>query len=739
MKKILLFLILVTATISINAQDKYLLVVDKTTGEPVPFANVCFEDLESGKQDYTTTDQKGIVVLPNSGKVELSISFIGYISYKDKVDFSSITKVELVPDIFALNQVVVTGQGKPMLRDSSIYSIKIFDSKLIEQRGAVNLGDVLSAQPSIKIKQSGTFGSNIEILGLGGENVKIMIDGVPIIGRLDGNLDLSQITMENVDHIEIVEGPMSVIYGSNALAGTINIITKNNKWNKFLINANTYVESPGTINANILVSSKVGSSVITGSLARNYFEGISFDEKRQSKWKGSTQYIGDLNYAYYGKKFTFRTSGKYFNEFMKDKGEVFGEGGPTPNATDINFITNRASANAFLDLTHNEKMQTNIQASVSNYNRVMQTVRTDMTDLSESEITSDTTTFINFMSRATFNHKVSKKVSYQTGIDINSETGNAERIEGGQQSISDYAIFITGKHELWDGIIIQPGLRYAYNTKFSAPLLYSINVKADLSSGWQARASFAKGFRAPTLKEMYLDFAHAGLNIIGNPDLDPESSYTFNASVDYTFRDEDELMFKTELKGYYNNVYNKIDFAKVDDVNGIETWQNINRGNIETLGWVANADLDLNSKWSFNANFSRGGITSLEYEKDNSNDQYVFTNNFLTSVTYKINKYNFSTRLEYAFNGEEPARYIDDNTNMEPMVESYNDLNLTFTKSFFKRRLNLTMGVKNILDNTDLDYIGSTPGTGHDGGDQYRLLSWGRSYFVKLNFKLNKN
>jgi outer membrane receptor for ferrienterochelin and colicins len=260
-----------------------------------------------------------------------------------------------------------------------------------------------------------------------------------------------------------------------------------------------------------------------------------------------------------------------------------------------------------------------------------------------------------------------------------------------------------------------------------------------LTNGWQSRASFAKGFRAPTLKELYLDFAHAGMNIIGNPNLEAESSYTFNASVDYTFRDADDLMFKAGLKGYYNNIYNKIDFAKVSDVGGIETWQNVNRGNIETLGWIADITLDLDSKWSFSTNFSRGGITSLEYENDKSKSQYVFTNNFLTSVMYKVRRYDFSTRVEYAFNGEEPARYIDEITSVEPMVESYHDLNLTMTKSFLKRRLNITAGVKNIFDNTDLQYIGASPTSGGNNIDSYRMLSWGRSYFVKLNFKLNKN
>ena len=73
--------------------------------------------------------------------------------------------------------------------------------------------------------------------------VEDLIDGVPIVGRVDGNIDLSQINMENVDHIEIVKGPMSVVYGTSALAGVINIITKKNTKDKYVVKANSYVDN----------------------------------------------------------------------------------------------------------------------------------------------------------------------------------------------------------------------------------------------------------------------------------------------------------------------------------------------------------------------------------------------------------------------------------------------------------------------------------------------------------------
>ncbi len=739
MNKLLLILLLILNTVSFAQTKNRLKVVDKENGESIPFANVSIQNATNGIKSYTVTDGKGEFELTESGELELSISCIGYKTYSKIIDPSQLKKIELEADVFSLEQIVITGQNKPMLRDSSIYAIKVFDSKLIQQRGSINLADVLKAQPSIKIKQSGSFGTNISILGLGGENVKIMIDGVPIIGRLDGNLDLSQISMENVDHIEVIEGPMSVVYGSNALAGTINIITKNNKWNRSELNASTYIESPGTFNANLYGSIKKANNIYTLSANRNYFSGISYDQTRASKWRGSEQNIAEIKYAHQAKKATLRLNTKYFDEFMKDKGAVTGVGTPTPYAFDVNFFTKRYSLNGFLEYEHNKKMQTNIQSSLSYYDRVMQTVRTDMTNLNEVQADSDTTAFLNFMARGTFNHKLNSKISYQTGIDINTEKGKAKRIANGTQNIGDYALFITGKHEFWKGFIMQSGIRYAYNTKFKSPLLYSLNLKIYLIKNFQLRVSFAKGFRAPTLKELYLDFAHAGYNIQGNTALKPEYAHTLNGSLAYNYKNDNKYLLKLELKAYYNNINDKIDFALVDQNENVQTWMNVNRGNVETKGWIADATFDINSRWSFNTNFAKSGKTSLLHESDTSQDKFFYSNNFLASATYKNPIYDFSARIEYAYKGKEPVDFLEEDNLSQFYIESYQDLNLTFTKSFWEKRLNVSLGAKNLFDNKDLAIIKMLENGNTALSQEQQLLSWGRSYFIKVILSLKKH
>ena len=118
--------------------------------------------------------------------------------------------------------------------------MKLIGKDRIESKAANNLSDILSDELGIRLSNDPSTGTSMSLQGITGENIKILIDGVPVIGRLDGNIDLSQINLDNVSQIEMVEGPMSVIYGSNALGGVINIITENNSHAQYKTSVNSY-------------------------------------------------------------------------------------------------------------------------------------------------------------------------------------------------------------------------------------------------------------------------------------------------------------------------------------------------------------------------------------------------------------------------------------------------------------------------------------------------------------------
>ena len=126
---------------------------------------------------------------------------------------------------FIVDEVFVTGQIKPTILSDVIQKSIIISKKDIEMQAANNLKDLLEKQLNMSVTVDNILGSSVSIQGISGQNVKILIDGVPVIGRLNGNIDLTQINLNNIERVEIIEGPLSVDYGTDALAGTINLIT----------------------------------------------------------------------------------------------------------------------------------------------------------------------------------------------------------------------------------------------------------------------------------------------------------------------------------------------------------------------------------------------------------------------------------------------------------------------------------------------------------------------------------
>lgn len=225
--------------------------IEEDNGKALPYCHVCIRDLVTNETSYFVTDEQGLADFKFNGNTVVSVSFMGFETLFDTIT-SSVESIDYVMKAksFNFNEVVVTGQNKPISVDKSIYSIKLIGKKEIEQTASNNLADLLSKQANIQINNDPSLGSSLKLQGISGENIKILVDNVPVIGRLNGNIDLSQLNLSEVDHIEIVEGPMSVIYGSNALGGVINIITKKNKYARIKAGADLYYETVGVYNAN---------------------------------------------------------------------------------------------------------------------------------------------------------------------------------------------------------------------------------------------------------------------------------------------------------------------------------------------------------------------------------------------------------------------------------------------------------------------------------------------------------
>ena len=173
------------------------------------------------------------------------------------IALTMIASAQLVPTIREedttrakeLSEVVVTGQYKPQSAQASVYQVRTISKERIQKQGATKLQDVLSNELNIRFSQdAATGGSDITMMGLKGQNVKILVDGLPMTGRqgTSNEININQIDINSIERIEIVEGPMSVVYGADALAGVINIITRKTSAAKLSVNARLHEETIGS-------------------------------------------------------------------------------------------------------------------------------------------------------------------------------------------------------------------------------------------------------------------------------------------------------------------------------------------------------------------------------------------------------------------------------------------------------------------------------------------------------------
>ncbi len=147
-------------------------------------------------------------------------------------------------NVSALQEVVVTGQYQPQSLRKSVYQVRTISADRIVRQGATNLTGVLNNELGIRFSNDRTLGTtDIELMGMSGRNVKILLDGVPLVDRGDTRESLNQVDVHSIERIEIVEGPMSVSYGSDALAGVINIITKKPGKSRLAVTAGVQEES----------------------------------------------------------------------------------------------------------------------------------------------------------------------------------------------------------------------------------------------------------------------------------------------------------------------------------------------------------------------------------------------------------------------------------------------------------------------------------------------------------------
>ena len=719
-----------------EAQEIRIRVIDDSDGQPVPFCHICCENKETGKQAYHVGDINGEARVVLAENIILSVSAMGYENYLQSApEAEDLLEIRLKPSYFGLDEVVVTGQYKAVSVDKSIYNIKYIGKPRIENQAANTMADLLSKELNFRINNDPSTGASLDLQGISGENVKILVDGVPVIGRLNGNIDMNQLNLDNVDHIEIVEGPMSVIYGSNALGGVVNIITRENRYSQFRAGVNSYYESVGVYNLNGNLDTRFGNHALSFVGGRNFFGGYSLvDSSRSQEWKPKEQYNGGASYSYRKEKTSLRYKIDFFRENLLDRSDLF----PPyyEKGTDTWFTTTRFNNSLHFDQGLKAGNNIHLLAAYSYYDRRKTKYLKDLTTLDTVLIPNpeehDTSTFHTITARGGFNHALEEgKLDYQIGFDINTEYGTGKRMQNGEEMIGDYALFASLQWHITEQFTFQPALRGSYNTKYESPLTPSLNLKYERKNTI-LRASYASGFRAPSLKELYLQFYDSNHQIEGNEDLVAETSHNFNLTLS-----NNTSIYSTPLKikakAFYNIIEDRISLIQVDPDDPLH-YKNANTDHFESVG----GDITLGSHpykyLSVDAGVSYIGRKDSYYQSDD----FIFSTSVVANLSLQFLKNKATANLFYKYSGKYPVHtFVSDEEIALYYLEAYNNMDFNLAFKLFKQRIRLSTGVKNIFNNTQL--LGTTGGSGHGGGDgASSLVGWGRTFFLGIKYNFTK-
>lgn len=752
-RKVYLLLLCALCALSVHAQSIRVQLFNKNSGEVIPFAYVNVFSATHALQNSLQADENGIVtLLAEQYPFSIEVTVLGYETTSktfNTAPANTNVNIYLTKKFSTLNEVVVTGLNTPEKQKNALSTYKVITKAQIQAQGAVSLDEVMKNQLNVRVSNDNILGSSMRMQGLGGDKIKILIDGLPINGREGGNINLSQINLNNVDRIEVIQGPMSVVYGTDALGGVINIITKNVQ-KPLSVEVGGFYESLGRYNSDISFSKKFlkRHSVTVGG-GRNGFQGWKKIDQyrtynndtlyfaRSYLFKPNEQYLGNLSYGYVAPSgFNMRLASDYLQEKVTNKGNL--EAWDPFNGAYVNdeYYYTRRSMNRFsLGGKLGKKGSWQSQNGYMYYNRVRNSYVKDMVTLSEelshTQGAQDTSTFQDVYARGSYSNSIGR-FGYTAGYDVNLQYAKSLKISNSHKEIQDYAAYLNLSYELLkDKLKTQVGFRGAVNSIYKPPVIPNISLMYTPVKKIQLRASYSEGYRAPSLKEMYLSFIDLNHYIIGNQKLKAESSRHVQLSASYQAIEKDNDYLQFIVTGYYNDVYNGITLAPVnpEDSTSIQyTYANLSNQKNTIVSLQADGQLrNLHYQLGYSKNYTfadPGNYNAFSADEATATLQY----------TWRKPGINFNT--VYKLSGRQPflQSNIDGSASYNGTQNTFHLCDVSVGKKFFNRKLQLIAGVKNVFDFQQATVSGRVSSGTHGGGIASNLP---RSFFTSLRLSID--
>ena len=684
-----------------------------------------------------------------------------------------------------LEEVVVTGESQVMSLSKKLFTVGVIDQKGITQLAGNNLADVLTQNLNITIVPDASTGkSTVSMFGLDGEYVKVLIDGIPIASDngIGNNIDISQINLEDVERVEIIEGSAGVLYGDNAVAGVINIVTKRGIEGDYTwqIQSSLQEETIGNEYSlfdrgrhiqNVKVSNQISPAIsYTLGASRNDYAGFYNDFQgrdyvniednrvvndgfRGTEWNPREQVtlFGNVNMSLGKHRIFYKL--QYFDESLTIYNRTVNgrldpnTGAVNPTALDEDYNTQRLMNN--VNISGPLKGSTTYNVSLSHQNqkryfeqyvynilqRGIESYTAD--DLNQSSDILYSKGFVsNMMPKSKFfNLLVGYEFTRQEGFDAIATGAFSDNIV--ENTLENYDFFASADLNLNDKLSFYPGLRSVSNSQFGNKLVWSLSSTYDFSETSKLKLAVGSAFRAPNFTELFFFFVDANHNVRGNPNLNPEDGISIFLNADHIFKIGEDRPLKSTFTSFYYDIDNRIASVADTDEDGraLFTFGNVDFQRI--LGFSLTNKVTFNN-WQAGLGASYIGQSTAVDETADEDFGYLWNLNLQSTLTYTIPEIKTSLSALLKYTGRTQNIIQGDNGLEIGQTDDFTWLDASVRTTVFKN-FDVTLGARNLLDIVTVNATDIPAGTHGVSGGNSRLFGNGRSYFLKLLYTLNLN
>lgn len=761
--RVLIFAILIYST-TLNSQNFEVTGIVKSKNEMLPFANVLIEKENKG----AITDENGRYQIQgvNPGTYIIQASFTGYKTIKKTIDIinNDINVNFNLDEAALLDEIVITGTRTFKRKTNSPVIVNILNSQALNNVQACNLSEGLKFQPGLRVEtdcQTCNY-TQLRMNGLAGGYSQILINGRPIFSPLTGLYGLEQIPINMIDRIETIRGGGSTLYGSSAIGGVVNIITKIPKENSFDVNY-TYQSIKGDANDHILngnatVISKNGKSGIALFINKRNRESYDANNDNFSE-------LPELKNTSFGTNLFFLPSKNQKLEVSLSSLNEYRYGGEmVDKAPHLALQSEERTHNVIMGGLDYQVNFNNDNSSLIAYLSGQKTDRDHYTGIfpdEEIDIISHlnnppygTSKTVTYQGGAQLNHRINNFLNGSNVFTLGSEylmDDVFDEIEAYDyeidQTTKSFAMFLQSDWEITPKLNLLSGIRadkhnLVENVIFSPRFSLLFKPQSNL----QFRTTWSTGFRAPQAfdTDLHIAFAGGGISRISlSENLKQERSNSFSGSINYD-KPTEHYIFGVTLEGFYTHLKDAFYLAPLGEDEFGEQFEKQNGDGATVKGLTFEARVNYDKKIQLEAGFnvqSSKFKTAVEYIEGlpairnflRTPDEYGFA-----TLTFTPNN-KFNASINYVYTGKmkiahfagAPEQIIDEYITSKTFSELGLKVSYLFNFKQLDSGLELFSGAKNLFDSYQSDF---DTGKNRDSNFVYGPGS-PRTFFIGLRIK----